>query len=522
MPTAPAIEAMLTPQDRQQLKTHGISIRTFEQDLATLRHGVPFAQLQRPCVLNDGIQRVIPSDVPALLQHFEHARASGRITQFVPASGAATRMFRALQTCDLTTESTRVSASDRHVRKQFLSNLSKFAFYDDLVSALNGQGHQPGPLISEGDDRPLLDALLHSPGLNYASLPKGLLAFHKYAASTRTPIEEHLVDAVACAKDDRNQVRLHLTVSPEHREAIQHHIERACRRLSRRTVKWNVSCSIQHPSTDTIAVTMDNQPFHDSRGNLLFRPAGHGVLLSNLHELGGDLVCIKNIDNVVHDHLKETTHHYRKVLGGFLVSMQDTLFAFLSQLESESSSSAILSQITEWACHTLAMSLPEEWHTFTHTQQTRWLFTWLNRPLRVCGMVSSTGEPGGGPFWVAQKAGIGALQIVEQAQVDPDSPLQQDIFKASTHFNPVDLVCGVRNYQGHLFDLCQFIDPNAGWVAKKSHEGRACKALERSGLWNGAMAKWHSVFIEIPRHTFHPVKTLPDLLLPAHQPPKHA
>ena len=513
---------MLTPQDHRQLKERGISLQMIERHLALFRHGVPFTQLNRPCVLNDGIQRLTPSDVPTFLQHFEKARAAGRVTQFVPASGVATRMFHTLQACRLTTDSTRVSASDQGVLNQFLSNLPKFAFYDDLANTLDEQGCQLGALLSKGHDRPILEALLHSPGLNYARMPKGLLAFHRYSASTRTPIEERLVDAASCAKDDSGHVRLHLTVSPEHREAIQDHMTHACQRLAQYAVIWNVDCSIQRPSTDTIAVDMDNQPFHDSQGNLLFRPAGHGALLSNLHELGSDLVCIQNIDNVVPDHLKPTTHHYHKTLGGFLVSLQDTLFAFLTQLESGSASSAVLKQVTEWACHTLAMPLPDEWGTFTNDQQTRWLFKWLNRPLRVCGMVPTSGEPGGGPFWVKRRDGVSTLQIVESIQVDPDSPHQRDIFQSSTHVNPVDLVCGVRDYKGGRFDLHQFNNCDAGWISKKSHEGRALKTLERSGLWNGAMAKWHSVFVEMPRHTFNPVKTVLDLLLPAHQPPERA
>ncbi len=522
MPVTPAIETLLTAQDRQQLNEHGIAFREIERRLAALRHGVPFARLKRPCVLDDGIQRLNPSDAPTLLRHYERARAAGRITQFVPASGAATRMFHALQACRLTTAPARVSASDQRVLRPFLSGLPKFAFYGDLANALDRQGCRMQSLIAQGDARPILDALLHSPGLRYAALPKGLLAFHRYAESTRTPIEEHLIDAAACVKDDQGRVRLHLTVSPEHRETIQRHIERACRRLARRAAAWHVSCSMQHPATDTIAFDRDNRPFHDSRGHLLFRPAGHGALLSNLHALGGDLVCIKNIDNVVPDHLKATPYYYHKTLGGLLVGLQDTLFAFLSRLASDSPSSALLKQATEWARHTLALSLPDEWDTFAAAQRTQWLFTWLNRPLRVCGMVPHAGEPGGGPFWMERTDGVGALQIVEDARVNPDSPRQQDILKASTHFNPVALACGVRDYRGRPFDLHRFADHDAGWLSQKSHEGRPVKVMERSGLWNGAMATWHSVFVEIPRCTFNPVKTVLDLLRPAHQPPERA
>ncbi len=512
---------MLTPQDHRHLEEHGISLREIEQHLDIFRRGVPFARLARPCVLDDGIRR-LPPDVPNLLRHFENARAAGRITRFVPASGMATRMFHELQVCRLTTDSTQAPTSARRVLKQFLDNLSKFAFADDLANALKEQGRRLDTLIEKGHDHPILDALMDSPGLNYAGLPKGLLAFHRYSDSTRTPIEEHLVDAAACVADDKGHARLHLTVSPEHRDAIRRHVERACRTLARRAVTWDADCSVQHPSTNTIAVDMDNRPFRDARGNLLFQPSGHGALLSNLHELGGDLVCIKNIDNVVPDHVKPVTHHYHKALGGLLVSIQDTLFAFLTQLESESPSSALLKRVTEWACHTLAMPLPDEWNTFDNAHRTRWLRAWLNRPLRVCGMIPASGEPGGGPFWVERNDGTGALQIVEDAQVDHKNPRQRDIFNSSTHFHPVDLACGVRDYKGRRFNLHQFADPGAGWISKKSHEGRAMKIMERPGLWNGAMAKWHSVFVEVPRHTFNPVKTVLDLLLPTHQPPERA
>ena len=230
---------------------------------------------------------------------------------------------------------------------------------------------------------------------------------------------------------------------------------------------------------------------------------------------------IKNIDNVLPDHLKETSSKYKERLGGLLVSLQDTVFSFLAQLESGTVSSASLEHVTEWARHSLALTLPDEWSTRTNAQQTQWLFKWLNRPLRVCGMVPNVNHPGGGPFWVEQDDGTISLQIVESSQVDPDSPTQQDIFASSTHFNPVDMVCGIRDYRGKPFNLDQFVDPDAGFIAQKSYEGRELKALELPGLWNGGMAKWHSVFVEVPRETFNPVKTILDLLLPEHQPPEH-
>ena len=520
--TATRIETKLTPQDRRQLKDREISIQTLEQQLAMFRHGIPFARLKRPCRLNDGIHGFRSSDLPAVTQAFEQAKAAGRITKFVPTSGVGTRMFKGLEAFRLKRKSNRVTAAEQHELEQFLAGLPKFAFYQDLNNVLLHQGYQLDQLILKRNSLPIIDALLNAPGLNYAKLPKGLLAFHRYAAATRTPIEEHLVEALDYAKDDSGYTRIHFTVSLEHQHAIQQHIEQACHRLARHSVTWLINCSVQKPSTDTVAVTMDNHPFHDSQGILLFRPGGHGVLLQNLHQLHGDIVFIKNIDNVVPDHLKETASQYKKALGGLLVNLQDTLFSYLTQLESGTASSASLEQITEWAQHWLGMTLPQGWGTRTNSQKAQWLFKWLKRPLRVCGMVPHTKHPGGGPFWVEQEDGTISLQIVESSQIDPGSPTQQDIFMSSTHFNPVDIVCGVRDHRGNPFPLSHFVDHNSGFISKKSHEGSELKALELPGLWNGGMAKWHSVFVEVPSHTFNPVKTVLDLLSPAHQPPEHS
>ena len=508
------IATTLTPQDRRRLKERRISIQTIQHQLGTFQRGIPFAKLKRPCRLDDGISRLGSLDSSAVTQAFERARAAGRMTKFVPASGAGTRMFTFLQAARFQ------EASDPATEQleQFFSGLPKFAFYHDLKNTLLRQGHRLDRLIAEKKYHPVIDALLDS--LNYAKLPKGLIAFHRYAGTTRTPIEEHLVEAANYAKDDEGRARIHFTVSPEHQQAIRAHIGQARRKLAQGAATWMVDCSVQKPSTDTVAVAMDNHPFRDSHGNLLFRPAGHGALLSNLQELHGDVVFIKNIDNVVPDHLKETSSKYQKALGGLLIGLQDTLFSFLTRLESGMVSSADLERITEWARHSLAMTFPDKWSSCTNSQKTQWLFKSLNRPLRVCGMVPNVDHPGGGPFWVEGEDGTTSLQIVESSQVDPDSPTQRDIFTSSTHFNPVNLVCGVRDYLGNPFNLVQFVDPDTGFIAKKSYEGRELKALELPGLWNGGMAKWHSVFVEVPRWTFNPVKTVLDLLLPEHQPPE--
>ena len=510
------IETSLTTRDRRQLKERGISVQTLENQLATFQRGIPFAKLKRPCRPGDGLNVLRSSDTPALIQNFERARTAGRIMKFVPASGIGTRMFKFLEAARLRGTSGAPAPTEHLTR--FFSNLPKFAFYHDLKNVLSGQGRQLDRLLAGNEYHPVIDALLDS--LNYAGLPKGLMAFHRYTGTTRTPIEEHLVEAADYAKDDDGRARVHFTVSPDHQPAVQQHIEKARHALGLNHVSWVAGCSAQKPSTDTIAVTMNHGLFRDSENNLLFRPAGHGALLSNLHELHGDVVFIKNIDNVVPDHLKEPCSHYQRILGGLLVGLQDTVFSFLTQLESGATSPALLERITEWANQSLALAIPNQWHERTIPQKARWLFTWLNRPIRVCGMVPHVNQPGGGPFWVGQEDGATSLQIVEASQVDPDSPAQQEVFASSTHFNPVDMVCGVRDYQGRPFHLDRFVDPDTGFIAQKSYKGKELKALELPGLWNGGMANWHSVFVEIPRETFNPVKTVLDLLLPEHQPPE--
>lgn len=507
----------LTVRDRQQIKERGTSVQTLENQLATFQRGIPFTKLKRACRLDDGIRRLDSLNTPAVIQDFERARAAGRIMKFVPASGLGTRMFKFLEAARLQGTSNTPVVTEQ--LNQFFSSLPKFAFYHDLKNVLSGQGQQLDQLLAGNNYYPVIDALLDS--LNYARLPKGLMAFHRYTDTTRTPIEEHLVEAADYAKDDEGLARVHFTVSPDHQLAVQQHIEKACHALGPDHVSWVIGCSTQKPSTDTVAVTMNNGLFRDSDDNLLFRPAGHGALLSNLHELHGDVVFIKNIDNIVPDHLKETCSHYKRILGGLLVELQETVFSFLTQLESGVASPALLERITEWAHQSLALTIPNRWNARTVSQKIQWLFTWLNRPIRVCGMVPNVNHPGGGPFWVEQEDGTTSLQIVEAFQVNPDSPTQQEIFVSSTRFNPVDMVCGVRNYQGKPFSLDLFVDPDTGFIAQKSYKGRELKALELPGLWNGGMAKWHSVFVEIPRETFNPVKTVLDLLLPEHQPPEH-
>jgi hypothetical protein len=364
----------------------------------------------------------------------------------------------------------------------------------------------------------VLAYLLPPQGLNYANLPKGLLKFHRYADHCRTAFEEHLVEAAAYTRDANGVARLHCTITPEHYATASAYLEAVKSRYEAAGVRYEISFSTQKMSTDTIAVDLENRPLHDHQGQLVFRPAGHGALLANLADLQGDIICIKNIDNVVPDRLKDVTYTAKRLLGGSLVALQQTIFAYLQQLAGEDVEAQRLGQMFAFARQQLCIVPPADMAQRPPQEQRRFLFTQLHRPLRVCGMVKNAGEPGGGPFWVEQADGSLSLQIVESSQVDMRSAEQRAGFAAATHFNPVDLVCGVRDYRGQPFELPRFVDPTTGFISQKSHAGRDLKALELPGLWNGAMAYWNTVFVEVPSLTFHPVKTVLDLLRQEHQP----
>ena len=443
--------------------------------------------------------------------------------KFVPASGAATRMFQALLAArdaglDRVEEATRRAAAGDDAARfvlDFLADIERFAFVDDLRAALARRGSSLDELVNRGEVGPILDALLTSSGLDYADLPKGLLPFHRYGSAERTPFEEHLVEAVGYARAADGRCRLHFTVSPEHEDRFRELLDKV--RLSyeqRFEARFEVGFSVQKGSTDTVAVDTRDQPFRTDDGRLLFRPGGHGALIENLNDLRLDLVFIKNIDNVVPEHLASETIRWKQALAACLVQLQAETFRHVEALGGRPGTAEIEaaeSFARQELCVEVGPGLdPEHRRAF--------LLRKLDRPLRVCGVVKNTGEPGGGPFWVRGEDGGASLQIVESAQVDSASPEQREIFASSTHFNPVDLVCGVRNHRGECFDLRRHVDSRAVFIGRKSSGGRELKALELPGLWNGAMADWNTVFVEVPLLTFNPVKTVLDLLRPEHQP----
>ncbi len=497
-----AMGSNLNDNDFSEISKKGINKEKVLNQIAQFARGFPFARLSAAAALSNGIVD-IASQKEELIRAYDQSELS--TMKFVPASGAATRMFKKL--FEFRSESKKKDEAYSKMVKEkgaiynFFNELESFAFYQDLKKTFKeSKGYTLEEARKKQDFNDILDMLLNKEGLNYGELPKGLLKFHRYKGFAKTPTEEHLTEGEQYA-NKKNKVNIHFTVSPEHQHAFEFHVKDA---VNKRSVQFDINFSTQKPSTDTIAVNMDNTPFRTDNGDLLFRPAGHGALLENLNELDTDIVFIKNIDNVVPDRIKAETVEYKKALAGLLINYQSKSFSLLRKHDGgvniESEGKSLLEE----------MGIKGDL-TPQHVVEK------LNRPIRVCGMVQNEGEPGGGPFWINNNDGTTSLQIVESAQVDMSDKSQVTIFKDSTHFNPVDLVCGIKNYRGEKFDLLKYRDPNAGFISEKSNSGRKLKAMELPGLWNGAMADWNTIFVEVPLITFNPVKTVNDLLKENHR-----
>jgi hypothetical protein len=512
--------------DLQQMKQLGITEPQVRQQITHFLKPPVFIKLNRPCTLGDGIVKIAPPEMERYLQLQAQAAAAGRYCKFVPASGAATRMFQLIHQIhdsygdNLEELSQKAADGDATARDffQFIERIRLFPFYADLKEIMARDGLSLHEIIDQGQFKILLQYLLTDRGLNYASLPKGLLKFHCYFDGCRTSFEEHLCEGAHFLGDQEGPCRIHFTVSPEHEQRFHHMVQEVkpfYEELLRK--RYEIEFSSQSRGTDTIAVDADNQPFRDKNGRLLFRPGGHGALLQNLSDLKGDLVFIKNIDNVAPDHLKESTSFWNKILGGYLVDLQQGVHHWLRVL-GDSVSADLLSKGEEFCRRHLFLTLPDPYQSWSDQDRRVYLLKKMHRPIRVCGMVPNTGEPGGGPFWVEGPDKSLSLQIVEKAQVDFSDPGQKAIWLAATHFNPVNLVCALRDENSNPFDLPQYVDQDACFISEKSKDGRVLKALELPGLWNGSMADWITVFVEIPGFTFNPVKTIADLLRPEHQP----
>lgn len=502
---------MLDQRDRDQLRTRGIPAETIERQISNFITGFPWAVLVRPATPGDGIFSFGAQEIAHYEQLFNDRMPGVRIVKFVPASGAASRMFKKLFEFN-------DGYGDDGTVNELVQNIEKIAFYRELDQAVGkATGKDIAAFKADGQYKPILEAILSETGLNYANLPKGLLLFHSYPGGSRTAAEEHLVEAAHYAKDAEGIARIHFTISPEHRTKFTDLFTKVRPDLEKSLgVQFEITFSEQKPSTDTLAVDENNNPFRNSDGSLHFRPGGHGALISNLNDIDGDIIFIKNIDNIVPDRLKAETYLYKKVLGGYLLGMRERIHSFLAKLESGVVSEEEKDQMVSWMRWKLFMSLPEGYDTLSSEEQDNLLFSMLNRPMRACGMVKNEGEPGGGPFWVKGTDGALSLQIIESSQINLNEPGQKTVLAASTHFNPVDLVCCIKDFKGRRFDLAQFVDPETGFITTKSSGGRVLKAQELPGLWNGAMARWITVFVEVPVGTFNPVKTVGDLLRAEH------
>lgn len=505
---------MITPQDKELFAQKGISEAEIAKQVACFQQGFPLLRLDAAASIDKGILSPNAEEQANYLAAWEaYTHTDKTIVKFVPASGAASRMFKDL----FEFLEANYNKPTTQFEQTFFDNIGGFAFYDDLNRACRRiVGSDIATLIAAGEYKKVVATLLGDGGLNYGALPKGLLQFHCYTDGARTPLEEHLVEGALYAAGKCGKVNVHFTVSTEHRELFKALVAQKAGVLAKQhRVAYNITFSQQKPCTDTVAVDMENKPFRDG-GKLLFRPGGHGALIENLNDLDADVIFIKNIDNVVPDKLKAETVAYKKLIAGVLVSLQKQAFEYLQLLDSGNYSQEEVMNVLQFVQKKLFCKNPQT-KNLEDAELVLYLKKKLNRPMRICGMVKNVGEPGGGPFLAYNSDDTISLQILESSQIDMTDPVKREMFENGTHFNPVDLVCAVRDYKGHKFDLSNYVDPATGFISHKSKNGKELKALELPGLWNGAMSNWNTVFVEVPLTTFNPVKTVNDLLRGEHQ-----
>lgn len=505
---------MFTSKDLEILKLKGLTQAEIEQQLDDFKKGFPYLQIEASATIDKGILKVKSQDRAKFIEIWDnYLQQKKEVLKFVPASGAASRMFKDLFSFLSASYNEPVTV----VQVYFFDNINKFAFYKDLNEVcLKKHDTSVIELINKGEYKKIVSSLLLPEGLNYGKLPKALLKFHTYGQRTRTAFEEHLSEGALYAKNSKGNVNIHFTVSPEHEALFRSLLDKKKNFYENSySVHYNVGFSTQKSNTDTIAADTNDEPFRDN-GELLFRPGGHGALIHNLNDLDADIIFIKNIDNVVPDSLKGSTIIYKKLLAGILVAYQEQIFEYLTAIEAgQYDHEKVLEMV-----HFLQNELNVRHHDLKNMEDgdlILYIKDKLMRPIRVCGMVRNVGEPGGGPFFAVNPDESVSLQILESSQIDMKNPDAKAMFEQGTHFNPVDLVCGVRNHKGEKYDLLQFVDPATGFISIKSKDGKELKALELPGLWNGAMSNWNTVFVEVPIETFNPVKTVNDLLRPDHQ-----
>ena len=505
---------MFTPEDRAQFEAKNITQEQVKSQLNDFSKGFPFLELAGSASIGKGILQLDESAENEYLKAWDAYLGEEHIVQkFVPASGAASRMFKDLFEF---LESDAAIPTNAFMTK-FFAEIHRFAFAKELNAVcLKNSGDTIDGLLEATNYKAVVKNLLLPEGLNYGSLPKGLLRFHSYGDESRKAVVEHLVEGALYAKAKNKVVNVHFTVSPEHRAFFEAEVKASAPAVEKGYgIVLNISFSEQKSNTDTVAADSDNKPFREN-GKILFRPGGHGALIENLNDLDGDVVFVKNIDNVVPDRLKDTTVRYKKIIAGILVARQKKVFEAIQLLEGGIYDRTHLLDIIHFVQDDLFTRNPET-KNLEDSELAIYLIKKLNRPIRVCGMVRNQGEPGGGPFWAYNSDGTISSQILESTQIDLNNAQKKAMFEQGTHFNPVDLVCGIRNHQGEKFKLTDFVDPKTAFISYKSKSGKDLKALELPGLWNGAMSDWNTIFVEVPAITFNPVKTVNDLLRPEHQ-----
>lgn len=512
---------MYTEKDIKYFAERGIKTEEIDRQLEFYKKGFPYLQLVRPATANDGIRCLTDEEITKYSQKYSNEAEQMSIVKFVPASGAASRMFKDLfvfvSEYNGSAESKQKFFDINSAARKFVDNIDRFAFYDNLQKIVYGKyGMSVKEMLQDHKPKELVASVISKDGLNYGNLPKGLIEFHRYKNTSRTPVEEHIAEGIQYAKSGKD-VKIHFTVSPEHLGFFTAFVDKARVFFEEKyDCKLDIGFSTQKAFTDTISVDDNNEIFRNDDGTPLFRPAGHGSLIENLNDIDARLVFIKTIDNVVPDSRKEATIRYKTALAGYLLKTKENIADYIKLLENNPTTKQ-LDEAYVFISKKLCTEFPESFLSLSDPEKAKLLVAKLRRPLRVCGMVKNEGEPGGGPFWAKNSDGTTSLQIVESSQIDKDNPESQAIVVKATHFNPVDLVCDLTDVDGKKFDLRKYTDPLTGFISHKSKNGKNLKSIERPGLWNGAMSDWNTIFVEVPIETFSPVKTVLDLLREQHQ-----
>ncbi|NRD21943.1 DUF4301 family protein [Winogradskyella litoriviva] len=511
-------------KDIKQIELKGLKQESVTKQIELFKTGIPFTNISEAATINNGITALSDERIKAFVKVFETEKDNKSLLKFVPASGAATRMFKFLfqfvneYNADEQSLNSYINKNKIKELSLFMVGMEKFPFYNQVLELLKSRGIDFEALPNQEKVWLFAKTMLDESELNFGNQPKGLLPFHKYKKNhVSTAFEEHLYEAALYASS-KGLAKLHFTISEAHKDKFTEEFKKIQKDVEENTgVTFDISFSYQQQSTDTIAVTLKNKPFKEADGSILFRPSGHGALLKNLNALDSDIIFVKNIDNVVVYKYKEEISKYKKVLAGILLQLQSQIFNYLHTLNTKDITDATFKTIENFLSSDLSIKISDEYKKYTNHYKIEYLQEKLNRPIRICGMVKNEGEPGGGPFWVKDEKSNQSLQIVESAQINLDDHKQANLLKNATHFNPVDLVCGVKNYKGEKFDLENYVDHNAAFITQKTKNGKDLKALELPGLWNGSMADWITIFVEVPIITFNPVKTVNDLLKAPHQ-----